>query len=236
AGTSRSARPFALVVAPTRELAAQISKELEWLYAPLGALVTSVTGGASYVRELGALRRGPLVVVGTPGRLLDHLSRKSIDPAAVGVVVLDEADQMLDLGFRDELLAILGQVPENRRTILLSATFPREVQRLADACQKDPVVAAGAGAGERNADISHVAHLVLQEERDGALRNLLLMAPGERALVFVRTREGAAELADRLTDAGLPARAIHGDLEQRDRTRTLAAFRAGSVTTLVATD
>ena len=235
-GKPAPARPFALMVAPTRELATQIANELSWLFTPLGVHVTSVTGGASYTRELTALRRGPLVVAGTPGRLLDHLARKSIDPSGLGVVVLDEADQMLDLGFKDELDAILAQTPETRRTLLLSATFPREVQRLADRCQKDPIVAAGAGAGERHMDIGHIAHIVLGEERERALVNLLLMAPGERALVFVRTRDGAADLADRLSDRGLPARAIHGDLEQRDRTRTLDAFRSGAVMTLVATD
>ncbi len=223
-------------MAPTRELAAQIGRELSWLFAPVHVGVTVVTGGASYPKELAALRKGPLVVVGTPGRLIDHMDRKSIDPSALGVVVLDEADQMLDLGFRDELEAILDKTPPGRRTLLLSATFPREVQRLADRCQKDPVVAAGAGAGERNEDIHHVAHLVLPEERDRALINILLMAPGERALVFVRTREGASDLADTLSNRGLPARAIHGDMEQRDRTRTLDAFRSGAVTTLVATD
>jgi len=229
-------RPFALVVAPTRELAAQIGGELSWLFAPIKVGVTVVTGGASYPKELAALRKGPLVIAGTPGRLLDHLERKSIDPSGLGVVVLDEADQMLDLGFRDELEAILDKTPAGRRTLLLSATFPREVQRLADRCQKDPIVAAGAGAGERNVDINHVAHIVLSEERDRALVNILLMAPGERALVFVRTRDGASELADNLSNRGLPARAIHGDMEQRDRTRTLDAFRSGAVTTLVATD
>jgi ATP-dependent RNA helicase DeaD len=235
-GKAGAAHPFVLCVAPTRELATQIATELTWLFEPLGVIVTSVTGGASYVRELAALRRGPQVIVGTPGRLLDHMSRKSIDPSAIGVVVLDEADQMLDLGFKDELDAILAQTPEGRRTLLLSATFPREVQRLADRCQKNWIVAAGANAGERNEDITFVAHLVLAEERAKLLINLLLMAPGERALVFVRTRDGASELAERLSDAGLPARAIHGDLEQRDRTRTLDAFRSGGVMTLVATD
>ena len=231
---SPAARPFALVVAPTRELAAQIAAELGWLFAPAG--VVAVTGGQSYARELSALRRGPSLVVGTPGRLLDHLARRSLDPSSIGALVLDEADQMLDMGFREELDAILAQVPETRRTILLSATFPREVRRLADRCQKDPAVAAAEGAGEANVDIAHVAHLVLPEERDRALVNLLLTAPGERALVFVRTREGASELADRLMGAGLPARAIHGDLEQWERTRTLDAFRSGAVSTLVATD
>ena len=236
ASAQGAARPLALLIAPTRELATQIGGELSWLFAPLGVEVASVTGGASYARELAALRRHPLVVAGTPGRLLDHLERGRIDPSALAVVVLDEADQMLDLGFKDELDAILERTPPERRTLLLSATFPREVKRLADRCQKDPVVVAGEGAGEANVDIAHVAHLVLSHERDGALLNLLLMAPGERALVFVRTREGASELADRLTDVGLPARAIHGDLEQRDRTRTLDAFRSGKVSTLVATD
>ncbi|MFT3768040.1 MAG: DEAD/DEAH box helicase [Minicystis sp.] len=231
-----AARPFAVVIAPTRELATQIGGELSWLFAPLGVEVAVVTGGTSYGRELSALRRGPRVIAGTPGRLLDHLDRGSIDPSALGVVVLDEADQMLDLGFKDELDAILARTPPERRTILLSATYPREVQRLADRCQRDPVVVAGAGAGQANEDITHVAHLVAPHERDNAVLNLLLMAPSERALVFVRTREGASELADRLSDMGLPSRAIHGDLEQRDRTRTLDAFRTGRITTLVATD
>ena len=224
------------MVAPTRELAAQIGRELAWLFAPLGVGVTVVTGGASYPEELAALRKGPLVIAGTPGRLLDHLARKSVDPSALGVVVLDEADQMLDLGFRDELEAILEQTPETRRTLLLSATFPREVQRLADTLPEGPRRRRRHGRGRAQRDIAHVAHIVRAEERDRALVNLLLMAPGERALVFVRTREGAAELADNLSDAGLPARAIHGDLEQRDRTRTLDAFRSGAVATLVATD
>jgi ATP-dependent RNA helicase DeaD len=231
-----AARPFALIVAPTRELATQIAAELSWLYAPIGVEVAAVTGGASYARELAALRRGPLVIAGTPGRLVDHLGRGRIDPSAIGVVVLDEADQMLDLGFRDELEAILDQTPPERRTILLSATFPREVQHLADRCQRDPLVAVGAGAGQANLDIAHVAHLVAADERLGALKNLLLMAPSERALVFVRTREGASEVADALSAEGLRAMPIHGDLDQRERTRALDAFRSGAVTTLVATD
>ena len=230
------ALPFMLVVAPTRELATQIGGELGWLFAPLGVEVAAVTGGSSYARELGALRRGPLVVVGTPGRLLDHLGRGRIDPSAIGLVVLDEADQMLDLGFKDELDAILEQTPPERRTILLSATFPREVKRLADRCQRNAVNAVGSGAGEANVDIAHVAHLVLQHERLGALTNILLLAPGERAIVFVRTRDGASELADHLSGVGLRALAIHGDLDQRERTRALDAFRTGSVSTLVATD
>ncbi|WP_437964372.1 DEAD/DEAH box helicase [Sorangium sp. So ce260] len=231
-----AAAPVAVIIAPTRELAAQIAGELGWLLSPLGARVACVTGGTSFGAEARSLRRDPLVIAGTPGRMLDHLERGTIDPRGVLTLVLDEADQMLDLGFREELEAIAGKMPADRQTHLVSATFSREVRALADRFQRDPVSVEGTRPGAANGDIAHIAHLVLPAERDAALVNLLLLAPGERTLVFVRTREGAAELADKLTALGLPARALSGDLEQRERTRTLDAFRSGAVTTLVATD
>jgi ATP-dependent RNA helicase DeaD len=231
-----AARPAVILIAPTRELAAQLARELAWLFQPLGASVCAVTGGTSYVHELRALRRGPLVIVGTPGRLLDHLERGSIDPSQVTAAVLDEADQMLDLGFREDLEAILGKLPQERRTHLIAATFSREVRALADRYQQNAIAVEGTILGEANGDIGHVAHLVRSDERAAAIINLLLLAPGERALIFVRTREGAAELADRLAEAGFTALSLSGELEQRERTRTLDAFRAGTVTTLVATD
>ena len=236
AGPSGAATPAVILIAPTRELAAQLARELTWLFEPLGLTVCSVTGGTSYIQEVRALRRGPLVVVGTPGRLLDHLERRSIDPSRVVAAVLDEADQMLDLGFRDDLEAILGKFPEGRRTHLIAATFSREVRALADRYQRDAVAVEGTSLGEANVDIVHVAHLVRPSERDAVIINLLLLAPGERALIFARTREGTAELADRLADAGFSALSLSGELEQRERTRTLDAFRSGKVTTLVATD
>jgi ATP-dependent RNA helicase DeaD len=231
-----AAQPFALLIAPTRELAAQLSRELGWLYRKLGARVTVVAGGASYREEKQELSLRPLVIVGTPGRLKDHLERGSIDASLVGCVVLDEADQMLDLGFREELEAILGMLPAERRTHLMSATFPREVQALAKRYQRDSVLVEGTDLGVANSDITHVAHLVHPNEREAALINLLLMAPGERTLMFVRTRADAAELASRLTRAGFYSLALSGDLEQRERNKTLEAFRSGGVTTLVATD
>ncbi|WP_437284887.1 DEAD/DEAH box helicase [Sorangium sp. So ce406] len=231
-----TAAPAAVIIAPTRELAAQIAGELGWLLAPLGARVACVTGGTSFGAEARSLRRDPLVIAGTPGRLLDHLERGTVDPRGVVALVLDEADQMLDLGFRDELEAIAGRMPADRQTHLVSATFSRDVRALADRFQRDAVSVEGTRPGAANGDIAHVAHLVLPAERDAALVNLLLLAPGERTLVFVRTREGAAELADKLTALGLPAGALSGDLEQRERTRTLDAFRSGAITTLVATD
>ncbi|MRG96196.1 DEAD/DEAH box helicase [Polyangium spumosum] len=230
------ATPATIVIAPTRELAAQLARELSWLFRPLGASVCAVTGGTSIPQELYNLRQGPLVVVGTPGRLVDHLERGAIDPSRVCAAVLDEADQMLDMGFREELETILGKMPEERRTHLVAATFSREVSALANRYQRDAVAVEGTSLGEANQDITHVAHLVKPDERDAAVINLLLLAPADRALVFVRTRDGAAELAERLGQAGFSARALSGELEQRERTRTLAAFRSGAVTTLVATD
>jgi ATP-dependent RNA helicase DeaD len=134
-----SAKPHAIVIVPTRELARQVQLELSWLYAPMQVRVIGVAGGANYRDEYRALIRGPRIVVGTPGRLLDHLKQGSIDTSGVGAVVLDEADQMLDLGFRDELEAILSHMPEPRQTHLVSATFPREVTALANRVQKQAV-------------------------------------------------------------------------------------------------
>jgi ATP-dependent RNA helicase DeaD len=230
------AQPFALIIAPTRELAAQLGRELSWLYAKLRIGVAVVAGGASYRDEMRALSKRPLVVVGTPGRLKDHLERGSIDTTFIGRVVLDEADQMLDLGFRDELDAILGMLPAERRTHLMSATFPRDVLELANRYQRDAVLVEGTGLGHANSDITHVAHLVHNNERESALINLLLMAPGERTLVFVRTRADATDLSGRLTRAGFFALPLSGELAQADRNKTLEAFRAGAVSTLVATD
>lgn len=231
------AQPFALIVAPTRELAAQIQKELGWLYAKLRVGVAVVAGGASYRDEMRALSKKPLVVVGTPGRLKDHLERGSIDTTFAGRVILDEADQMLDLGFRDELEAILGKLPPERRTHLMSATFPRDVLSLANKYQKSAVMVEGTRAGDANADITHIAHLVHQNERESALVNILLMGtPGERTLMFVRMRADATELSGRMTRAGFFALPLSGDLSQPERNKTLEAFREGAVSILVATD
>lgn len=163
------AQPRALVVAPTRELAKQVEEELSWLYAPLGARVVSVTGGASVHEERRALAGGPAVVVGTPGRLLDHLRRGAIDGSALSAVVLDEADRLLDMGFREDLEAILAFVPAGHRTHLVSATFPREVKALADATQDNPAHVEGTRLGAANVDIDHVVHLIEGRQRLDAI-------------------------------------------------------------------
>ena len=230
------ARPRAMVVVPTRELAKQVHEELTWLYAPLRARVASATGGSDVREERRAFAVGPAVVVGTPGRLLDHLNRGSIDPSQVGVVVLDEADRMLDLGFREELEAILKHAPPDHRTHLVSATFPHDVRALADRVQKNPARIEGTPLGTANADIDHLVHLVANPDRIGAMVNLLLSTPGAQTLVFARTRADVAAITRALTEAGFQARALSGEMEQRERNLALAAFKRGSLNALVATD
>jgi ATP-dependent RNA helicase DeaD len=232
----RGCRPAALVIAPTRELAAQVKTELGWLFADARQRIVVVTGGTSTRDERRELARGAEIVVGTPGRLLDHLERGAVDPSGVAAVVLDEADQMLDLGFREALEAILSKLPEERSTHLMSATFPREVMALAARYQKNPVAVEGTRLGEANANIDHVVHLVPHARRLDAVINLLLAEPEERTLIFVRTRADTGELAKHLIEAGFHVGALSGDMDQEDRTRTLEAFRAGIIRVVVATD
>jgi ATP-dependent RNA helicase DeaD len=235
-GKPGGAKPCAVVVAPTRELAKQVEEELRWLYAPLRAKVVAVTGGASYLDERRGLASGPAIVVGTPGRLLDHLNRRNIDFSEVGAIVLDEADRMLDLGFREDLEAILGFAPEGHRTHLISATFPHYVRALADKVQNDPAHVEGTPLGAANADIDHVVYLVDPYERVDAIVNLLLHHPDEQTLVFARTRADVARIARDLDGLGFAVSSISGEMEQPARNRALAEFKDGTLRVLVATD
>lgn len=235
-GQPKSAEPRAIIVVPTRELAAQVMAELSWLYRGLAVKVASVTGGASYRDEHRALARGPAVVVGTPGRLLDHLTRGVIDPCRVSAVVLDEADQMLDLGFKDDLDAIFEHLPRERRTHLVSATFAREVMALADRVQTQAVHVEGTPLGSANADIDHVVHVVEANQRVDALVNVLLQHPDDQTLVFARTRADVADITRELQGAGFAAGALSGEMDQAARNAALAAFKRGQLRALVATD
>ncbi|MFN2425441.1 MAG: DEAD/DEAH box helicase [Candidatus Binatia bacterium] len=227
----------ALVIVPTRELAVQVSGELEWLFAEVpGLTVECVTGGSSVGQERRRLERKPTVVVGTPGRLLDHIRTRALDCTSVAELVLDEADRMLDMGFREELEAILDATPAGRSTHLVSATFPPEIQKLARKYQTEPLAVQGTRLGVANEDIEHVGHLVRLHDRYAAIVNLILLTEDERTLIFVNTRAQAAELADQLASDGFAAAPISGELEQNQRTRTLEAFRSGMTTVLVATD
>jgi ATP-dependent RNA helicase DeaD len=233
---ARVAAPRALVVTPTRELAQQVKAELSWLYAPSKVKVACVTGGASYRDEHRSLASAPEVVVGTPGRLLDHLNRGSIEPKELKAIVLDEADRMLDLGFREELDAILALLPSGHRTHLVSATFSREVTALADRAQQNPAHVQGTPLGTANADIEHVVHLVLPRERVDALVNLLLADPDAQTLIFVRTRADVANIAEELSQSGFKVGSLSGEMEQAARNRALSAFKRGDLQALVATD
>ncbi len=236
--------PQVLLLTPTRELAGQVRRELAWLFAEVpDAFVEVVTGGTSVGLERKSLSRGPRMIVGTPGRVLDHLNNGGFKGDHVTQVILDEADQMFDMGFREELTGILEQLPASRRTHLVSATFSGEVKRIAERHQTRPVFLEGSPLGAANADIEHVVHLVSFRHRYDALINILLRAYAERGddsagrtLVFTRTRADALEVAERLQRDGVRAEPLSGDLAQAQRTRTLSAFRSGSLTTLVATD
>ena len=236
--------PEILLLTPTRELASQVKRELAWLFAEVpDAAVEVVTGGTSVGLERKNLSKGPRMVVATPGRALDHLQNSGFSGRQISCVVLDEADQMLDMGFRDELKAILDELPARQRTHLVSATFSGEVLRIAEHYQRDVASICGTALGAANADIEHVAHVVSNRHRYDALVNLLLkqraMADDEdisRALVFARTRADTLELAERLQRDGMRAEPLSGDLAQAQRTRTLASFRSGAVQILVATD
>ncbi|MEM7135728.1 MAG: DEAD/DEAH box helicase [Myxococcota bacterium] len=230
------AAPIALLVAPTRELAAQLGRELAWLYATLRARVVVVTGGTSVFQERSELAKRPQVVIGTPGRLLDHLRAGAMTLNRLHTLALDEADEMLDMNFEEELDGILGHAPETRRTHLVSATFPTEVVRLADKLQQDPVSVQGTALGEANQDIDHVLMRVAPSDRVDAAVNVLLRHPADKTLLFVRTRAQTVELAAELCSLGLAARALHGEMTQRERTATFSQFRSGFVRFLVATD
>ncbi|HEY5958548.1 MAG TPA: DEAD/DEAH box helicase, partial [Polyangiaceae bacterium] len=228
--------PCAIVIVPTRELAKQLHDELKWLYAALKIRLACVTGGSSYREELRALGARPSVIVGTPGRLVDHLDRGAIDAKSVSTIVLDEADRMLDLGFADALEAIFKAAPNRKRTHLVSATLAHEVLRLANRYQSNPRAVQGTRPNEANTDIEHIVHVVPHARRVDALVNVLLAEPDERSLVFVRTRIDVTNVAHELTDTGFRVVTLSGDMEQPARERALLAFRQDKARVLVATD
>jgi ATP-dependent RNA helicase DeaD len=230
--------PRALVVAPTRELANQVSQELGWLFAKAKLSIGAFTGGTAVVNDLRRLRAGVDVVVGTPGRLVDMHERGALVLSGIKALVLDEADEMLDLGFREALEHLLGAAPKERRTLLFSATLPPEISRMAATYQRDAIRVDGRakGASAAHADIQYLAHLVRPQERLAAVVNVLLGMGNGKAIVFCRTREGVGELHQRLVDHGFRAAAISGDRAQGDRDRALGSLRSGRARVLVATN
>jgi len=228
--------PLALVVAPTRELALQVKRELEWLYEMTGASIASCVGGMDMRTERRALERGAHIVVGTPGRLCDHIKRGSFDASGLKAVVLDEADEMLDMGFREELETILDAAPTDRRTLLFSATVPRSIAALAKRYQRDAVRVAASGEEKQHLDIEYRALTVPSYERENAIINVLRFYEAKNALVFCATRATVNHMTSRLNNRGFSVVALSGELSQNERTHALQAMRDGRARVCVATD
>lgn len=232
----RADAPLGLVVAPTRELALQVQRELDWLYAEADGVVTACVGGMDPRAERRALERGAHVVVGTPGRLRDHIERGALDMTGLRAVVLDEADEMLDLGFREDLEFILEAAPPARRTLMFSATVPKAIAALAARYQRDAKRIATTAERSQHADIEYRAYPVAQGDRENAIFNLLRFHDAESAIVFCATRAAVAHMAARFTNRGLAVVALSGELSQTERSHALTAMRDGRARVCVATD
>ncbi len=232
----RAAEPVALIIAPTRELAMQVQQELVWLYADTGARIITCVGGMDARAEARQLSSGAHIVVGTPGRLRDHLERKRLDLSKLKTIVLDEADEMLDLGFREDLEFILDATPKDRQTLLFSATMPREIETLARRYQRDAIRIETIRRDEQHADIEYRAIRVAPNEVEIAIVNVLRFHEMRATLVFCSTREAVKRLHARLLDRGFSAVALSGELTQTERTQALQAVRDGRARVLVATD
>ena len=232
----RAGAPLALVIAPTRELAMQVSRELTWLYGKAGAIVTTCVGGMDTRTERRALDRGAHIVVATPGRLCDHIKRGNIDLADLRAVVLDEADEMLDLGFREDLEFILGESPDTRRTLMFSATVPAAIAKLAQSYQKDAQRVSVVSDGKQHSDIEYRALTVNPRDTENAILNILRFYEAKNAIVFCNTRAAVARLTTRLTNRNFSVVALSGELTQSERTNALQSLRDGRARVCVATD
>ncbi|MDP2130902.1 MAG: DEAD/DEAH box helicase [Erythrobacter sp.] len=228
--------PLALVIAPTRELALQVARELDWLYKAAGARIATCVGGMSPQVERRALQSGATIVVGTPGRLRDHLERGALDLSSLAVVVLDEADEMLDMGFREELEEILDATPETRRMLMFSATMPRPIEALARRYQKNALRISTAGSERGHGDIAYQAVTVSPSEIENAVVNLLRFHEAETAMLFCATRENVRHLHATLQERGFGVVALSGEHSQQERNQALQALRDRRARVCVATD
>ncbi len=229
-------RPRALILTPTRELALQVHENLRAYSRHLRLNFAAIYGGAGMQPQLETLRRGVDVLVATPGRLIDHLDRRSVDLSEVQVLVLDEADRMLDMGFLPAIKRILGGVPTERQTLLFSATFEPAIKQLAQQFMRSPREVQVAASNAIADTITHRVHPVDGGRKRELLLHLLSADTAGQALVFCRTKHGSDKLADFLIRAGLKVDAIHGNKSQGQRQRALSNFKQGRTAVLVATD
>ncbi len=228
--------PLALIVAPTRELALQIQREFEWLYASTRAVIGSCVGGMDMRAERRRLDQGVHIVIGTPGRLRDHIQRNSLKTTDIRAVVLDEADEMLDLGFREDLEFILSETPEDRRTLLFSATVPHGIAKLAQKYQRDAVRISTTEEKKQHSDIEYRALTVAPSDRENAIVNVLRFYEARNALIFCATRVTVNHITARFNNRGFSVVALSGELTQSERSHALQAMRDGRARVCVATD
>ena len=225
-----------LVISPTRELAAQIAERADAYGRHLGLRQAVIYGGVGQRGQERALRNRPALVVATPGRLLDLVQQRVLRLDAVEMLVLDEADRMLDMGFLPDIRRIVGMLPADRQTLLFSATMARDVERLARGILRDPVRVSVDPPDETPKDVDQSVYFVSRSEKRGKLLSLLRDTGVERALVFTRTKRGANRLAEQLSRDGIATEAIHGNKSQSARERALSSFKSGRTPVLVATD
>lgn len=225
-----------LVITPTRELATQVSDEIFKYGRNLGAKTVTVYGGSSYKRQLDLIARGASVVVATPGRMLDILKRGMIPDFAPELVVLDEADEMLDMGFLDDINEIFSYLPSNRQTLLFSATMPAPIKTLASRILQDPAFISITKGETTNTDIEQLYYVIDEHERDDAIIRLMDSEETSKSVVFCRTKSEVDRLSNVLSNAGYLANGLHGDMEQRQRENVIKGFKQNSVKVLVATD
>ena len=232
----RATHPLALIIAPTRELALQVKRELQWLYSEAQVTMASCVGGMDMRDERRALTRGAHIVVATPGRLRDHIMRSSIDLSELRAVVLDEADEMLDLGFKEDLEFILGHAPETRRTLMFSATVPKSIATLAKSYQRDAQRVSTVAEKSQHTDIEYRALNVSARDIENAIINVLRFYEAPNALVFANTRVMVNRLTTRLSNRGFSVVSLSGELSQAERSHALQAMRDGRARICVATD
>lgn len=232
----RQRTPRALILTPTRELAAQVGDSVKTYGQYLSFKSAVVYGGVGIVPQIQTLRRGVDILIATPGRLLDHLGQKTLDLSQVEILVLDECDRMLDMGFIHDIRKILAQLPTSRQTLMFSATFSKPIQQLAGTLLQSPIQIEVAPRNTATEQVEQVVHPVDRDRKRELLSHMIGFHNWQQVLVFTRTKHGADRLAEQLAKDGLKTTAIHGNKSQGARTRALNDFKQGKVRVLVATD
>ncbi|WP_246157133.1 DEAD/DEAH box helicase [Oceanispirochaeta crateris] len=233
---SDSGEPRALVLAPTRELAEQVGESFISYGQFLELRVTTLYGGAKMGSQETSLKRGTDIVIATPGRLKDHLEQKNIDLSKIEILVLDEADRMLDMGFINDIKSIIGVIPKTTQNLLFSATYGNDIEQLAKVLLKNPVSVEVSKRNTAAAEVSQILHFVDKKDRFDLLAHLITEGQWYQVLVFVKTKHSADRVASQLNKVGIPSEAIHGDKRQGARSRALKNFIKGDLQALVATD